>query len=290
MTSTTTSRLEIRPLSPALGAEIRGVDLAQAIDDTTFGEILRAWHDHGLILLRGQSFSEDQQVDFGRRFGEVAPWSRFAAKEKGRHPYIMLVTNLKENGEFVGSLPEGEIEFHSDGIYIETPSAGTMLHAVAIPSRGGQTAFASMYKAYETLTAEMKARLEGLKARHAFTYNSQKQNENDEKKAAPIKSEGDVVSYDHPVVRTHPATGRKALYVNRLMTERIVGLPDDESRAILDKLFAHIETPDFIYEHEWQVGDVLLWDNRCLVHARRDFPAQELRLMRRLTIAGEKPA
>ena len=285
MTSTTTNRLEIRPLSPALGAEIRGVDLSQAIDDATFTEILRAWHDHGLILLRGQSFSEDQQVDFGRRFGEVAPWSRFAAKEKGRHPYIMLVTNLKENGEFVGSLPEGEIEFHSDGIYIEQPSAGTMLHAVAIPSRGGQTAFASMYKAYETLPAEMKAKLEGLKARHAFTYNSQKQNENDEKKAA-----ADVASYDHPVVRTHPATGRKALYVNRLMTERIVGLPDDESRAILDKLFAHIETPAFVYEHEWQVGDVLLWDNRCLVHARRDFPAQELRLMRRLAIAGEKPA
>jgi taurine dioxygenase len=279
------SRIDVRPLSPALGAEIRGVDLAHAMDDATFAQILQAWHDHGLILLRDQTFTEDQQVAFGRRFGEVAPWSRFADKEKGRHPYIMLVTNLKENGEFVGSLPEGEIEFHSDGIYIETPSAGTMLHAVAIPSRGGQTAFANMYKAYETLPDDLKAKLAGLKARHAFTYNSQKQDENDRKKSAE-----DIVSYDHPVFRTHPATGRKALYVNRLMTERIVGLSDDESCDILAKLYAHIETPAFIYEHEWQVGDVLLWDNRCLVHARRDFPAQELRLMRRLTIAGEKPA
>ena len=280
----TASRFEVRPLSAALGAEIRGVDLAKPLDDAGFTQILKAWHDHSLILLRGQSFSEDQQVAFGRRFGEVAPWSRFAAKEKGRHPFIMLVTNLKENGEFVGSLPEGEIEFHSDGIYIEQPSAGTMLHAVAIPSRGGQTAFANMYKAYETLPEALKTKLDGMKARHAFTYNSQKQGENDQKKAAE-----DVASYDHPIFRTHPATGRKALYVNRLMTERIVGLSDDESRDILARLYAHIETPAFIYEHEWQVGDVLLWDNCCLVHARRDFPAQELRLMRRLTIAGEKP-
>jgi len=196
----------------------------------------------------------------------------------------MLVTNMKKDGQFIGSLPEGEIEFHSDGIYIEKPSAATMLYAVAIPSQGGQTAFASMYKAYETLPADLKAKLEGLKARHAFTYNSQKKDENDRKKAAE-----DTASYEHPVFRTHPATGRKALYVNRLMTEEIVGLSAEESRRILSFLFDHIERPEFIYEHEWQVGDVLLWDNRCLVHARRDFPAQELRLMRRLTIAGEKP-
>ncbi|HEY4134381.1 MAG TPA: TauD/TfdA family dioxygenase [Alphaproteobacteria bacterium] len=284
MTLQTKARIEVHPLSPALGAEIRGVDLAQPMDDAAFAEILQAWHDHGLILLRGQTFDEDQQVAFGRRFGPVAPWSRFAVKEKGRHPYIMLVTNLKENGEFVGSLPEGEIEFHSDGIYIEQPSAGTMLHAVAIPSKGGQTAFSNMYKVYETLPDALKAKLAGLKARHAFTYNSQKKDENDRKKA-----DADIASFEHPVVRTHPATGRKALYVNRLMTEEIVGLPADESRRVLDALFAQIERPEFIYEHEWRVGDVLLWDNRCLTHARRDFPAEELRLMRRLTIAGERP-
>jgi taurine dioxygenase len=276
--------IEIRPLSSALGAEIRGVDLAQPLDDAAFAEILAAWHQYGLILFRGQTFDEDQQVDFGRRFGPVAPWSRFADKQSGQHPYIMLVTNLKKDGAFVGSLPEGEIEFHSDGIYIEQPSAGTMLHAKAIPSTGGDTAFANLYTAYETLPDELKAKLDGKKALHAFTYNSQKADENDRKKSAE-----DIASYAHPIFRTHPDTGRKALYVNRLMTQEIIGLPAVESREILGFLFDHIERPEFIYEHKWRVGDVLLWDNRCLVHARRDFPAQELRMMRRLTIAGERP-
>lgn len=280
-----TQRISIRPLSDALGAEIQGVDLAQPLDDATFGEILATWHRYGLILFRNQTFNEDQQVEFGRRFGPVAPWSRFADKQSGQHPYIMLVTNLKKDGQFVGSLPEGEIEFHSDGIYIEQPSAGTMLHAVAIPSVGGDTAFANLYTAYDTLPDELKTKLDGRKALHAFTYNSQKADENDSKKAAE-----DVASFAHPIFRTHPDTKRKALYVNRLMTQEIVGLPADESRKILNFMFDHIERREFIYEHRWQVGDVLLWDNRCLVHARRDFPAQELRMMRRLTIAGERPA
>jgi len=283
-TTATSTRVEVRPLSPALGAEIGGVDLTQPLDDATFAEILKAWHDHSLILLRGQTFDEDQQVAFGRRFGEVAPWSRFADKQAGQHPYIMLVTNMKKDGQFVGSLPEGEIEFHSDGIYIEKPSAATMLHAVAIPSQGGQTAFASMYKAYETLPADLKAKLEGLKARHAFTYNSQKKDENDRKKAAE-----DTASYEHPVFRTHPATGRKALYVNRLMTRYIEGLDPKESEDLLTLLFDHQEQSQFIYEHVWRPGDILMWDNRCTLHARTDFSADERRLMRRVTILGEKP-
>lgn len=278
------TRIEVRPLSPALGAEIRGVDLAKGIDDETAREIVAAWHAHALILLRDQTMNEDQQVAFGRRFGTVGAWSRFADKQEGQHPNIMLVTNLKKDGKFVGSLPEGEIEFHSDGIYVETPLKATMLYALNIPSAGGQTAFANMYTAYETLPDDLKAKLEGLKALHAFTYNSQKADENDKKKAS-----GATASYAHPILRTHPDTGRKALYVNRLMTQEIVGLPADESRRILSFLYDHIERPEFVYEHEWRVGDVLLWDNRCLVHARRDFPSLELRLMRRLTIEGERP-
>jgi taurine dioxygenase len=280
----TQPHIGIQPLSDALGAEILGVDLAQPLDDATFAEILAAWHRDGLILLRNQTFNGDQQVEFGGRFGAVAPWSRFADKQNGEHPYLMLVTNIKKDGKFVGSLPEGEIEFHSDGIYIEVPSKATMLYAVAIPSTGGDTAFANMYKAYETLPDDLKRQLAGKRALHAFTYNSQKADENDTKKTAE-----DVASYAHPEFRTHPDTGRKALYVNRLMTQEIVGMPADESRRILNFLFDHIERPEFVYEHKWQIGDVLLWDNRCLVHARRDFPVEELRLMRRLTIAGERP-
>ena len=283
-TTQLSTRIAVRPLSPALGAEIVGVDLAKGVDDATAREIVAAWHAHSLILLRGQTMNEDKQVAFGRHFGTVGAWSRFADKQAGQHPNIMLVTNLKKDGKFVGSLPEGEIEFHSDGIYVETPLKATMLYALNIPSTGGQTAFANMYKAYETLPDELKAKLEGMKALHAFTYNSQKADENEKKKSAE-----QTASHAHPIFRTHPDTGRKALYVNRLMTQEIVGLPADESRRILSLLYDHIERPEFVYEHEWRVGDVLLWDNRCLVHARRDFPARELRLMRRLTIEGERP-
>lgn len=276
------------PLSAALGAEILGADIAAGIDDADFAAIRAAWHESGLICLRNQSISEDQQVAFGARFGTLAPWSRFADKVvpgDGRNPWIMLITNLKENGEYIGSLAEGEIEFHSDGIYIEEPLAATMLYCITPTLHGGETAFSSMYLAYETLPADIKGRIEDRKALHAFTYNTTKSSVNDARKS----NWDDVAHCVHPVVRTHPETGRRALYVNRLMTQEIVGLPPAESRELLEALFDHIENPAFIYEHRWRRGDVLLWDNRCLAHARRDFPPQETRLMKRLTIKGDRP-
>jgi taurine dioxygenase len=276
------------PLSPALGAEIGGADIAAGIDDADFAAIESAWHDAALICLRDQHIDEDQQVAFGARFGSLAPWSRFADKvgiEDGRNPYIMLVTNIRENGEYVGTLPEGDIEFHSDGIYVEEPLAATMLYCVTPTVHGGETAFVNMYAAYDMLHAELKARIEGRKALHAFTYNSTRAADNEQRKAKPE----DVAQFAHPVVRTHPVTGRKALYVNRLMTQEIVGLPPAESRDVLEALYRHIEKPAFIYEHRWRAGDVLLWDNRCLAHARRGFPPTETRLMKRLTIRGTRP-
>lgn len=275
-------------LSPALGAEISGADVAAGIPDGDFATIRAAWFDHGLILLRDQDIGEDQQVAFGARFGPLAPWSRFADKmgSGGDHnPYIMLITNLQENGEYVGSLADGEIEFHSDGIYIEEPLAATMLFCVAPTARGGETAFANMYRAYETLPADVKARIDGRKALHAFTYNSARTDQNAVRKT----NWDEVAHFVHPVVRTHPVTGRKALYVNRLMTQEIVGMAPDESRETLELLYRHMERPEFVYEHRWRKGDLVLWDNRCLAHARRDFPPGELRLMKRLTIKGERP-
>jgi taurine dioxygenase len=276
------------PLSPALGAEIGGADIAAGIDDADFAAVESAWHKSALILLRDQHIDEDQQVAFGARFGSLAPWSRFADKvptEDGRNPYIMLVTNIQENGEYVGTLPDGDIEFHSDGIYVEEPLAATMLYCVTPTVHGGETAFANMYAAYDTLPADLKARVDGHKALHAFTYNSTRAADNEQRKAKPE----DVAQCVHPVVRTHPVTRRKALYVNRLMTQEIVGLPPTESRDVLEALYRHIEKPAFIYEHRWRAGDVLLWDNRCLAHARRDFPPNETRLMKRLTIQGTRP-
>jgi taurine dioxygenase len=280
--------LTVTPLSPALGAEIAGADIAAGIDDTDFAHIQEAWADYGLICLRGQDITDDQQVAFGARFGSLAPWSRFADKVEGsenRNPYLMLITNIREDGKFIGSLAEGDIEFHSDGIYIDKPLAATMLYCLIPTEHGGETAFVNMYSAYESLPADVKSRIEGLKALHAFTYDSQRERDN----AARKTNWDDVAHFIHPVVRTHPVTGRRALYVNRLMTQEIVGVGESESHEILEILYAHIENPAIMYEHVWRKGDVLLWDNRCLAHARRDFPPDETRLMKRLTISGERP-
>ncbi len=279
--------ITVTPLSPALGAEIGNAEIAAGIGEEDFRDILQAWHRYGLVVLPGQSITEEQQMAFGARFGALAPWSQFADHHQGesKNSYIMLVSNLKENGEYIGSLQEGEIQFHSDGIYTEEPVAATMLYAVQPTAHGGETAYGNMSLAYEALAPDIKAKIEGLKALHAFTYNSLVTADNE----AKMTDSDQVSRYVHPVVRTHPVTGRKALYVNRLMTQAIVGMDEDESRELLAFLYDHLENPDFVYEHKWAKGDTLIWDNRCLVHTRRDFPPSETRIMKRLTIKGDRP-
>ncbi len=279
--------ITVTPLSPALGAEIGNADIAAGINAEDFRDILDAWHQYGLVVLPAQTITEDQQIAFGARFGELAPWSRFSEEQEGESnsSYIMLVSNLKENGEYIGSLQEGEIQFHSDGIYTEDPVAATMLYAVQPTTHGGETAYGNMYLAYETLADDIRTKIGGLKAHHAFTYNSLVTSDNKTKMA----DNAAVTAYDHPIVRTHPVTGRKALYVNRLMTQSVVGMDEAESRALLDPLYDHLEKPEFVYEHKWRKGDTLIWDNRCIVHSRRDFPPSETRIMKRLTIKGERP-
>jgi taurine dioxygenase len=273
-------RIRVRPLSAAIGAEIIGVDLREPLDDATFERILTAWHQHLVILLRDQKLTEEDQVRFAERFG---PPARIHTKQfMQQHPAVMLISNIREDGKPIGALPDGEMHFHTDQCHQERPAMASMLYAIEIPSKGGNTLFANAYAAYETLPSHLKRRVEGRKAVNAYDYDS----------AATIRG-GDVSpdapSYAHPVVRTHPATGRKALYVNRLMTRRIEGLPPQESEELLDRLFDHQERPEFIYEHVWRPGDILMWDNRCTLHARTDFSADERRLLRRVTILGERP-
>lgn len=270
----------VRALSPALGAEIVGVDLGQEIDDRTFAQIRDAWHQHLVILLRDQELSEDDQVRFAEKFG---PPAVIHTKQFVRnHPAVMLISNIREDGKPIGALPDGEMHFHTDQCHQERPAMASMLYAIEVPRAGGNTLFANGYKAYETLPDALKLRIAGRKALNAYDYDAAAM------KRGTRLAEG-VPSCVHPVVRTHPATGRKALYVNRLMTVRIEGLPADESDALLDTLFAHQERREFVYEHVWRPGDLLMWDNRCTLHARTDFSPEERRLMRRVTILGEKP-
>jgi taurine dioxygenase len=278
--------LEIRPLSPALGAEIFGVDLREELSAETVAKIIDAWHEHLVLLFKNQDLSEDDQIRFARHFGALQKRTRpaEAINEYGHTKYpelTMLVSNIRENGKLIGSLPDGEMHFHSDQCYLEKPATGTFLYAIEVPSQGGDTLFLNMYKAYETLPADIKARIDGRKALNAYLYDSTTRAVNGTKV--------DFTAHPHyvqPIVRTHPATKRKALYVNRLMTFTVEGLDDEDGSALLNTLFDHMERDQFIYAHHWRVGDLLLWDNRCSSHARTDFPTTERRLMLRTTVKG----
>jgi taurine dioxygenase len=273
--------IQTRPLTPAIGAEIIGVDLSRPMSDECFATVLAAWHESLVILLRDQHLTEDDQVRFAERFGPpaVSHTKRFTTKNHA----VMLISNIREDGKLIGALPDGEMNFHTDQCHQERPAMASMLYSLEVPRTGGNTLFANAYLAYETLPQQTKDRIEGRKALNAYDY------DNASTRRGTKLREG-VPSYWHPIVRTHPATGRKALYVNRLMTVAIEGLPDTESEALLNLLFDHQEQPRFIYEHVWRPNDVLLWDNRCTLHARTDFSADERRLMRRVAIMGEKPA
>jgi taurine dioxygenase len=276
----TAAALAWRPLSPALGAEILAVDLRRQSDDRVFAQIEEVWHQNLVILLRDQQLSEDDEVRFAEQFG---PPAKIHTPQFVRgHPAVMLISNIREDGKPIGALPDGEMHFHTDQCHQERPAKASMLYAIEIPRKGGNTLFANAYMAYETLPDPIKRRIDGRRALNAYDYDTAATKRGTELAAG-------VPSYAHPVVRTHPATKRKALYVNRLMTVRIEGLPPEESNEILDMLFDHQERPEFIYEHVWRPGDLLMWDNRCTLHARTDFSPDERRLLRRVTILGEKP-
>jgi taurine dioxygenase len=272
--------LATRPLSPALGIEVLGVDLRNPISTELAAQLEEVWHRGLVMLLRGQELSEEDEVRFAECFGELAKTLNVHAT--GKHPATMLISNIRKDGKPIGALPDGEMQFHTDQSYIERPAKGSMLYAIEVPSVGGNTLFANAYMAYETLPDEVRRRIDGRRAINAYDYATASV------KRGTQLGEG-VPHHSHPVVRTHPATGRKALYVNRLMTLAIEGLPQAESDELLNFLFDHQEQRQFVYEHVWRVGDILMWDYRCTLHARTDFSSDERRLMRRVTILGEKP-
>ena len=276
--------IDVVPLTPNIGAEIRGVDLRDELDAETVAAIRDAWLDHIVILIRDQRFDKDDQVRFTNHFGEIGVLARPKQYRTSGHDDMpdgmMLISNVRENGEPIGALPDGEMMFHHDMLHAETPHAATLLYAVEIPSEGGNTLFASGYAAYDTLPEDVREPLEGRKAFHHYNYGSVQKGDG---KGTPAFSKS-----VHPVFRTHSETGRKAIYVNRLMTEGIVDMPEDQGSALLERLFDHSERDELVYEHTWRHGDLLMWDNRCSMHARTDFPAGERRLLWRTTIASDE--
>ena len=271
------------PLSPALGAEIRGLDLSRPLDAPTVAALRAAWLEHLVLVFRGQALDVEAQARFARYFGDTSETQSPDERSMKHNPdrRVLLITNIRENGRPVGFLPDGELQFHSDSAFLDRPLMATVLYAVEIPDRGGETLFANAYRAYDSLDPETRERLAGLSAFHVYDYATQV-------KSGTLDRAG-LPQAVHPAIRTHPETGRKAVYVNRLMTEEILDLPPAESAALLETLFAAIERPEGVYEHVWQKGDLIVWDNRCAQHARRDFPPDQTRLMRRIGIAGDVP-
>jgi len=229
MSTATSTRLEIVPLSRHIGAEIRGIDLRERPDDDTVKAIYQAWLDHLVIVFPGQELSQEDFLRVTGYFGELGEISRppkFFPKGYSRIlPGIMMISNIRENGEPIGALPDGEMLFHHDMIHAAVPSKGTLLYSVEIPSSGGNTLFASGYAAYDTLDPAIRQRLEGKTAQHHYNYGVTIRG-----KASGVEAFAECA---HPVFRTHEETARKAVYVNRLMTVRVDGLPEDESERLL---------------------------------------------------------
>lgn len=281
MTAAEIDDLGVVPLAPAIGAEVRGIDLGEPLEDARFRALERLWLDRSLLLFRDQNLSVEQQVAFGARFGEVM---RLIKRTAGAtdHPAILLISNLQAAGKPIGELPKGAIHFHSDQCFTVRPAKATMLYAVEVPSAGGNTLYASTIRAYETLPERLKRRIGGRRALNVYDLDVTATRREDNPESGAMRCV-------HPIVRTHPETGRRALYVNRLMTQSIEGMERGESDRLLGELFDHQERPEFRYEHRWRPGDLIIWDNRAAIHGRTDFDPAERRLLRRLTLAGDRP-
>ena len=281
-------RLEIRPLDAPLGAEVLGLDLSRPLADDDFARIHRAHLDHHVLVFRDLRITPQQQVDFSRRFGPLQIHVLRQFQLRG-HPEILVVSNIKENGQPIGLGDAGHY-WHSDLSYNELPSLGSMLHAQELPSEGGDTLFANQHLAWERLPAALKNTVAGLKAEHHYLAKyAELQQRNPWRPNLTPEQIAEVKPVVHPVVRTHPETGRKALFVSEHFTTRIVDVPEDESRALLDELFRLTTLPELVYRHAWQPHDMVFWDNRSVTHLAAGCPDHLRRRLNRTTIEGDAP-
>ena len=282
---TTAGAVTVIPSGAALGAEIRGVDL-RAIDDRLFAAIHAAWLDHQVVLFRDQHLSDQDLIAFSRRFGDL---DQAPVQENGRrfvdgHPEIYVVSNVVENGVAIGSLGAGEAVWHTDMSYLPDPPKASVLYALEVPPSGGDTSFCTMYGAWTALPAALQQRILGLRVKHDGTYNS---GGYVRAGVTPTDDPRQAQGTLHPLVCTHPETGRRGLYLGRRRNAYIEGLPLAESDALLDEIWAAATRDALTWRHRWQVGDLVLWDNRCTMHRRDPFDPGERRVMHRTQIKSE---
>ncbi|HBO8683503.1 TauD/TfdA dioxygenase family protein [Pseudomonas aeruginosa] len=280
--------LQIRALDAAFGAEVLGLDLGLPLAAEDFRRIHRAHLDHHVLVFREQRITPAQQIAFSRRFGELQIHVLKQFLLPG-HPEILIVSNIVKNGQPVGLGDAGKF-WHSDLSYKELPSLGSMLHAQELPEEGGDTLFADMHKAWDSLPEALRKAIEGRTAAHSYTARySEPRFEGNWRPTLSAAQLAEVREVVHPIVRTHPESGRKALFVSEGFTTRIVGLPADESAQLLAELYAHSVRPEHIYRHRWQAHDLVFWDNRSLIHLAGGCPAHLRRKLYRTTIQGDAP-
>ena len=283
------SQIQINAFDAPLGAEVIGLDLGEPLADEDFARIHRAHLDHHVLVFRDQRITAVQQINFSRRFGPLQIHVLHQFQLAG-HAEVLVVSNVKdERGQPIG-LGDAGVYWHSDLSYKERPSLGSMLHAQELPATGGDTLFANMHAAWDTLPAPLRTAVGGLKAEHTYLAKyAELQKRSPWRPDLSDEQKAQVLPVLHPVVRTHPETGRKALFVSEHFTTRLVGLPIEESRALLHELFAHSVRPEHLYRHRWQPRDMVFWDNRSLMHLAAGCPDDQRRRLYRTTIEGDVP-
>jgi taurine dioxygenase len=251
----------VTELMPGFGARVTGIDiLAEESAETITG----LWHTHQVLVFPGLDLSTEQQIQFASRFGDLEQLHKVDPNDKPE--YVLFVSNRPEEGQRQTATPDGELAFHMDQSYLPAPSKATFLYGLAVPSQGGSTRFGSMIRAYKALPEDLRRRVKGLNALHTDFG----------------------IECVHPLVVRHPETGQDILYYGRSVTDRIIGLDERESEALVRELLAYLEDERFIYDHNWTAGDLVMWDNRSVLHARTNFNPTEARVLRRITVRGEK--
>jgi alpha-ketoglutarate-dependent taurine dioxygenase len=291
-------QISVRPTGAALGADIEGADLASELAPETMAAIDRAWADHLVLRFRGQQLSDDDLMRFSRRFGEL-DWAPIAAAHvrvagedryieaapEGRQ-YVMVISNVVENGVAIGQLGAYEAIWHTDMSYIPEPPMASALYSLEVPPSGGDTGFSNMYRAYETLPEGLRRQITELCCRHDASRNSAGELR---RGFVDAPDPSQTVGAEHPIVRTHPVTGRKALFLGRRRNAYIPGLALADSEALLDELWAYASRPELVWYQQWRAGDLVLWDNRCVMHRRDAFDPATRRIMHRTQIKGDRP-
>jgi taurine dioxygenase len=278
----------VTPFDAPLGAEVVGLNLSRPISDADFARIHQAYLDHHVLVFRDQQITPAEQVAFSRRFGplQIHVLRQFQLPSD---PEVLIISNIKEHGQPIG-LGDAGYYWHSDLSYKPIPSLGSMLHAQELPEEGGDTLFANQHTAWEALPLELKSKVRHLSAEHSYLAKyAELQRLNPWRPNLTQAQIDEVLPAVQPVVRTHPETGRLALFVSEHFTTRILGVSDAESRALLDALFDHSTRPEHIYRHQYRPGDLVFWDNRSLMHLAAGCPDHLRRKLYRTTIEGDLP-